>query len=195
MKAWLVTRFWNRGFLVSYREMAPTAPSHLSFDRGWGIHFSGDSLTCWQVSPIVGRKCQSLTIWTSPWGGLRVFLACSQHPRDRNPRMHSGNNGACYDPALKITDLHIHPFNPCMDIGAKDHQRLVPKKNQIGRVAWKHMHYHMQNRCLVGICCVAQGAQSSALWQPRWVLWRGRGVGRFRKEGKHVYLWLIHFDV
>ena len=41
----------------------------------------------------------------------------------------------------------------------------------------------------------ASGKESSALWQPR-----GDGVqwgveGRFMKEGKYVYLWLIHADV
>ena len=112
----------------------------------WALTGADGSIS--QVAHSHAGKCrwlsvgsQSLTIWTSPWGCLRVFLACSQHLRERNPRMHSGNNGACYDPALKITDHHIHPFNTCMGTGAKDHQRLVTMKNQIERAAWKHIHY------------------------------------------------------
>ena len=136
----LVTKFWNRGFLVGCREMAPTASVI------WVLMGADGSI--FQVAHSHASKCcwlsvgsQSLTIWTSPWGCLRVFLACSQHLRERNPRMHSRNNGACYDPALKITDHHIHPFSTCMDTGAKDHQRLVNMKNQIETVAWKHTHY------------------------------------------------------
>ena len=34
---------------------------------------------------------------------------------------------------------------------------------RIERIVWKHIHYHMQNREQVGICCVTQGAQLSAL--------------------------------
>ena len=46
----------------------------------------------------------------------------------------------------------------------------------------------------MGICCVAQGAQSSALRQPRGV--DGEGDGRDVQEGgAYTYLWRIHVDV
>ena len=47
----------------------------------------------------------------------------------------------------------------------------------------------------MGICCMTQGTQMGTLYQPTGV-WMGREVeGRFKKEGTHVYLWLINVDV
>ena len=62
------------------------------------------------------------------------------------------------------------------------------------REAPKHTHYHVQNRQLMGSCFVTQGAQPGALWQPRGVGW-GWVRWRFKTEGTHVYLWLIHIVV
>ena len=38
---------------------------------------------------------------------------------------------------------------------------------------------------------MTQGAQTGVLLQPREVGWGGT----FKREGTHVYLWLIHTDV
>ena len=47
----------------------------------------------------------------------------------------------------------------------------------------------------MGFCCMIQGTQMGALYQPTGV-WKGREVeGRFKKEGTHVYLWLINVDI
>ena len=43
----------------------------------------------------------------------------------------------------------------------------------------------------MGICCMTQGTQTGALYQPRGVRWGGR----FKREGTYVYLWLMHVDV
>ena len=57
-----------------------------------------------------------------------------------------------------------------------------------------HTHHHMQNRELVGSCYITQGAQPSALGQPRGVEWSGWGLGgRFKRKRTCVYLWLMHF--
>ena len=56
-----------------------------------------------------------------------------------------------------------------------------------------HTHYHMRIRELVGSCCITQGAQPSALGQPRGGEWGGRGLGgRFKRKGTCVYLRLTH---
>ena len=41
-------------------------------------------------------------------------------------------------------------------------------------------------------CCLTQGTQPSALWQPRGVGWGGGVKGRLRRDGTYVYLCLIH---
>ena len=46
----------------------------------------------------------------------------------------------------------------------------------------------------MGVCCMSQGAQTGALFQPRGVGWREMG-GRFKREGTYTYLWLIHVEV
>ena len=46
----------------------------------------------------------------------------------------------------------------------------------------------------VGICYVAQGTQTRALWQPRQVGWGGRCEG-FKRDRTHVSPWLIHCNV
>ena len=43
----------------------------------------------------------------------------------------------------------------------------------------------------MGICCMPQKTQTGALYHPRGVEWGGR----FKREGKYVYLWLIHAKV
>ena len=43
--------------------------------------------------------------------------------------------------------------------------------------------------CKMGICCMSQGTQTGALYQP------GGVGGRFKREGIYVYLWLIHVEV
>ena len=43
----------------------------------------------------------------------------------------------------------------------------------------------------MGICCMIQGTQIGGLLQLRGIGW----VGRFKREGTYVYLWLIHVDV
>ena len=45
----------------------------------------------------------------------------------------------------------------------------------------------------MGSCCITQGTQPGALWQPRGVGWSGRGEGGSRgREHIYTYLWLIH---
>ena len=48
----------------------------------------------------------------------------------------------------------------------------------IGRLELTYICYHVQNRELVGTCCVVQGTQLCALWWPRWVGWRMVVKGR-----------------
>ena len=54
----------------------------------------------------------------------------------------------------------------------------------------------MQNRWLVGNCCIRQGAQPGALLN-KLEVWDGAmGIGgRFKWEGIYIYLWLIHVVV
>ena len=52
----------------------------------------------------------------------------------------------------------------------------------------------LTRRSPVGICCVTQGAQPSALWQPRGVGWGWKVGRRFKREGTYAYLGLIHAD-
>ena len=59
----------------------------------------------------------------------------------------------------------------------------------IEKVSLTYIHYHMQNRKLVGTCCTAQGAQPGALWWPSQV---DEGEGGRLKEGTYVYVYLIH---
>ena len=48
------------------------------------------------------------------------------------------------------------------------------------------MHYYMQNRYPMGICCMTQGTQTSVLWQPRRVGWVKMWEGGSRGRG-HMY--------
>ena len=59
------------------------------------------------------------------------------------------------------------------------------------RLALKHTHHHTSSRHPVGICCAMRAAQTGTLVQPRG--WEVRV--RFKREGTHVSLWLIHVDV
>ena len=43
----------------------------------------------------------------------------------------------------------------------------------------------------MGICCISQGIQMGALYQPGGLGWGGT----FKREGTYVHLWLIHVDV
>lgn len=53
-----------------------------------------------------------------------------------------------------------------------------------------YIHGRVYNRCLVGSCCLAQGAQLRARWWPGGVGW---GVeSRFERERIDVSLWPIH---
>ena len=63
------------------------------------------------------------------------------------------------------------------------------REGLVERITWKHIHCHMQNREQVRICCVAQDARPSALYQPRGV------GGGYKREGVYVYLRLICVDV
>ena len=45
------------------------------------------------------------------------------------------------------------------------------------------MHYHMCSKEPVGICCMTQGAQPGALWQPWGVGWSGRWKGGVQGGG------------
>ena len=54
------------------------------------------------------------------------------------------------------------------------------------KVAKKHVYYHMSHGEPVGICCMTQGAQILALWQPRGAGWGGRWEGGSRGMG-HMY--------
>ena len=59
------------------------------------------------------------------------------------------------------------------------------EKERVGwmeRVAWEHIHNHMQNTWPVGICCTAQRTRIRSLWQPRRVGWDGRWGGSSRRR-------------
>ena len=49
----------------------------------------------------------------------------------------------------------------------------------------------------MGICCMSQGTQTGALYQPRGVEWGGRweGEGSRAREHMHIHAWLIHVEV
>ena len=47
----------------------------------------------------------------------------------------------------------------------------------------------------MGSCCITQGTQLSALWQPSGVGWGGRWEEGSRGREHVLYLWLIHVDV
>jgi len=63
---------------------------------------------------------------------------------------------------------------------------------RFGRMAMKHVKYHVGNELPVQARCWMLGA--GALGRPRGMVWGGR-----REEGSgwgtHVYLWRIHFDI
>ena len=63
---------------------------------------------------------------------------------------------------------------------------------RIERVTWKHIHYHVQNRGPVGICCRIQGAQiqCSVTTERGGMGWEVGG--RFKRDGTCIYLGLIH---
>ena len=66
--------------------------------------------------------------------------------------------------------------------GKEEEERV----GQIGKVAWKRIHYHVQERQPVGVGCLMQGTQYSALWQPRGVEWDRRLGGWLGGRG-HMY--------
>ena len=60
------------------------------------------------------------------------------------------------------------------------------RKERVGRTEreeLKNIHYHMQNRKLVGSSYVRQGAQPRTQWQPRGVEWCGSEEGGSRGRG------------
>jgi len=70
---------------------------------------------------------------------------------------------------------------------------------RFGRMALKHVKYHVRNELPVQVRCTILDARywmlgASALGRPRGMVWGGR-----REEGSgwgtHVYLWRIHFDI
>ena len=89
-----------------------------------------------------------------------------------------------------------------MNLSAGQQRRCRQRQQTCGhrvgrteRVALKHVHYHMKNREPVGIYCMTQGAQilCSVTTQRGGRRWeKGR---RSRREGTHIYLWLIHVTI
>ena len=65
---------------------------------------------------------------------------------------------------------------------------------RFGRMALKHVKYHVWNELPVQVRCTILELGAGALGQPRGMVWGGR-----REEGSgwgtHVYLWRIHFDI
>ena len=67
-------------------------------------------------------------------------------------------------------------------------QQWKARVRQIERLALKYLQYHMQNRHLMGSCCIKQGAQCCPRGQSRGVI----GVGKkFESEGIYTYSWLM----
>ena len=70
---------------------------------------------------------------------------------------------------------------------------------RFGRMAMKHVKYHVGNELPVQVRCTMLDARcwmlgAGALGRPRGMVWGGRrevGSG----WGTHVYLWRIHFDI
>ena len=63
---------------------------------------------------------------------------------------------------------------------------------QMERVTWKYIRYHKWNRQPAGICCMTQGAHTSALRQSRGVRWVGRRKGGSRGRGHtYTYDWVM----
>ena len=52
------------------------------------------------------------------------------------------------------------------------------------RVPWKHIHYHMQTRESMGICCVTKGAHPVFRENPEG--WGGERDGRELLEGGDI---------
>ena len=65
---------------------------------------------------------------------------------------------------------------------------------RFGRMALKHVKYHVRNELPVQVRARYWMLGASALGRPRGMVWGGR-----REEGSgwetHVYLWQIHFDI
>ena len=71
-------------------------------------------------------------------------------------------------------------------VASSQTQQGKERVGQIERLALKHVYYRTCNRQQVGSCCITQGAQLSALWQPRGVGWGG--AGREVQEGGDMYI-------
>ena len=137
---------------------------------------------------------------SSDYSGLISFgmdwldLLAAQGALKSLPQHHSSKASILQHSAFLMVQLS-HPY---MTVGktigltrrtfrGKEEEERV---GQIGKVAWKRIHYHAQERQPVGIGCVMQGTQYSALWQPRGVEWDRRLWGVARREGTYVYrLW------
>ena len=65
---------------------------------------------------------------------------------------------------------------------------------RFGRMAMKHVKYHVGNELPVQVRCTMLDAWAGALGRPRGMVWGGR-----REEGSgwgiQVYLWWIDFDI
>ena len=68
------------------------------------------------------------------------------------------------------------------------------RMGQVERIAWKYIHYYMENRYPMGICSMTQGALTGALEQPRGVAKDGRWVGDLRGRGDIYIHTYIHVD-
>ena len=68
------------------------------------------------------------------------------------------------------------------------------RMGRFGRMAMKHVKYHVGNELPVQVRCTILDVWASALGRPRGMVWGGRreeGLG----WGTYVYLWRIHFDI
>jgi len=65
---------------------------------------------------------------------------------------------------------------------------------RFGRMALKHVKYHVGNELPVQVRCTMLDAWGWCTGRPRGMVWGGR-----REEGSgwgtHVYLWRIHYDI
>ena len=65
---------------------------------------------------------------------------------------------------------------------------------RFGRMALKHVKYHVRNELPVQVRRTILMLGASALGRPRGMVWGGRRV-EGSGWGTHVYLWRIHFGI
>ena len=102
------------------------------------------------------------------------------------------------DNLLKVRDITLPTkvrlvkalFFPVVMYGCESWTRV----GRFGRMALKHVKYHVENELPVQVRCMRQGAQG---WCTGMTLWDG--MGREMEEGSgwgtHVQPWLIHVNV